>query len=151
MASLEILLAQHPFLEGFPPEQIKLLAGCATEKNFSPDQVLFHELDQAREFYLIRYGTVAMQLYRARKGPVVIQTRGEGEVVGWLGLPPPYQWNFDARALELTRTIALDAAAVLNLCDTHPQMGYELLKRFIRFMARHFKMMKLQLVDMYGD
>ncbi len=151
MENMEQLLAQHPFLQGLEPGALKLLAGCASQKHFSPNQYLFREGEETREFFLIRHGTVAMELFRARKGGITIQTRSEGDVLGWLGLPPPYTWNFDARAVTLTRTVALEVEGVLRLCEENHELGYGLLKRLIGALAQHFRMMKLQLVDMYGD
>jgi CRP-like cAMP-binding protein len=147
MEPLEQLLAEHPFLQGLAPQHLSRLAECAEVRQFAANQFLFREGEEVKEFFLVRYGQVAMEIFTARRGPITVQTRQEGDILGWIGLPPPFQWNFDARAMVMTRTIALNADCLLRACEEDHNLGYELLKRFISRMAHHFKSMKLQLVN----
>jgi CRP-like cAMP-binding protein len=147
MESLEQLLAEHPFLEGLAPHHLKALAACAQVRQFTANQFLFREGEEAKEFFLIRSGQVAMEIYTSRRGPITIQTRQEGDILGWIGLSPPYQWNFDARSMVIVRTIALDVGCLRQACEEDRELGYELLKRFTNRMAHHFRSLKLQLLD----
>jgi CRP/FNR family cyclic AMP-dependent transcriptional regulator len=52
---------------------------------------------------------VALEIVAPGQTPIVIATLGEGEIVGASWLVPPYRWTFDARAVELTRAIGIDA------------------------------------------
>lgn len=147
MESLEQLLAEHPFLQGLAPRHLDRLAQCAEARQFAAGQFLFREGEDANEFFLVRHGQVAMEIFTHRRGAVVVQTRQEGDILGWLGVPPPVQWNFDARAMVITRTIALKTVCLLRACEEDHELGYELLKRFTSRMAHHFKSLKLQLID----
>jgi CRP-like cAMP-binding protein len=147
MESLEQLLSEHPFLQGLAPRHLSRLARCAEVKQFAADQFLFREGEEIKEFFLVRYGQVAMEIYTARRGPIMVQTRQEGDILGWLGVTPPVQWNIDARAMVITRTIALKTDCLLRVCEEDHELGYELLKRFVSRMAHHFKSLKLQLLD----
>jgi CRP-like cAMP-binding protein len=55
---------------------------------------------------------------------------GEGEVLGWSWLLPPYQWHYSARAIEPTQVIALDGAELRTRCEQDHDLGYEIMKRF---------------------
>jgi CRP-like cAMP-binding protein len=147
MESLEQLLAEHPFLQGLAPHQVARLAQCAEVRQFAAGQFLFREGEEVREFFLLRYGQVAMEIFTARRGPVMVQTRQEGDILGWIGVAPPLQWSFDGRAMVITRTIALKVDCLLSLCEADHELGYELLKRFIGRITHHFKSLKLQLLD----
>ena len=76
-------------------------ATCASKKR----DVIFREGEEANNFYLIRSGRVALQLFADRRGPLVISTLEEGDILGWSWLSSPYRWKFTARALEVTRAI----------------------------------------------
>jgi hypothetical protein len=76
---------------------------------------------------------------------------GEGEILGWSWLIPPYNWHFDARAVELTRAIALDGKCLRNKCEQDHDLGYELLKRFAHIMEQRLQATRLQLLDVYGN
>ncbi len=147
MESLEQLLAEHPFLQGLSPKHLGRLAECAEARQFAAGQFLFREGEEVKEFFLVRYGQVAMEIFTARRGPITIQTRQEGDILGWIGVAPPLQWNFDARATVITRAIVLKTDSLLKVCEQDHELGYELLKRFIGRMANHFKSLKLQLLN----
>uniref|UniRef100_A0A7C3SHK3 Cyclic nucleotide-binding domain-containing protein n=1 Tax=Desulfobacca acetoxidans TaxID=60893 RepID=A0A7C3SHK3_9BACT len=147
MESMEQLLAEHPFLQGLAPQYLSRLASCAEVRQYAAGQFLFREGEEVREFFLVRHGQVAMEIYSARRGPITVQTRQGGDILGWIGLPPPYLWNFDGRAMVITRTIAIRVECLYQLCETDHEIGYTLLKRYVGAMAEHFKSLKLQLVD----
>jgi CRP-like cAMP-binding protein len=130
METLERPLAQHPFLAGLDRRHLRQLAGLASNKSFKPLQMIFHEGGQADELYLIGQGKVALETALLGCDAIQIQALGEGEVLGWSWLLPPYQWHYSARALEPTEVIALDGAALRALCEQDHDLGYEMMKRF---------------------
>lgn len=150
MENLETILSEHPFLQGLAPEHMHLIVGCASNVRFEAGHYLFREGDQADKFYFIRQGKVAVEIRAPGKGPLVIQTLGEGEVLGWSWLIPPYEWHFDARAVELTRAFALDGKCLRMKCEEDHHLGYELLKRFTDIIEQRLQATRLQLLDVYG-
>jgi len=150
METLEPILAKHPFLKGLEPRHLKILVGCASNVRFSAGQFLFHEGEEANEFYMIREGKVAVQIQGAERGPIIVQTIGEGEVLGWGWLIPPYRWRFDGKALELTRAIALDGKCLRTKSEEDHDLGYELLKRFAGIIVQRLEATRLQLLDVYN-
>jgi CRP-like cAMP-binding protein len=150
METLEPVLAEHPFLKGLDSRHLKLIVGCASNVRFDPGQFLFREGEEANQFYIIRHGKVAVDVFGAARGSITIQTIGEGEVLGWSWLIPPYQWHFDARAVELTRAIALDGKCLRTKCEEDHDLGYELLKRFSHIIEQRLEATRLQLLDVYG-
>jgi CRP-like cAMP-binding protein len=113
--------------------------------------MILREGEDANQFYLIRSGKVSIQLMTPNKGPVIIQTLHEGDILGWSWLVPPFTWHFDAKAIELTRMIALDGKCLRAKCEEDHDLGYELLKRFADIMSKRLESTRLQLMDIYGD
>jgi CRP-like cAMP-binding protein len=150
METIEPILTEHPFLKGLEPRFIQLIVGCASNLRFNPGEYLFREGEEAGQFYIIRHGKVAIELAAAERGLINIQTVGEGDILGWSWLIPPYFWRFDGRAMELTRVIALDGKCLRTKCEQDHQLGYELLKRFSHLIARRLEATRLQLLDLYG-
>ncbi len=151
MDNLESTLAAHPFLAGVSSLHLQLLTDCATLVNFRANHVIFAEGEEARQLFLLRYGRVAVEIHRPRRGHKTVYTLGEGDVLGLSWLELPQQFFFDARAVEITRAIALDLACLQRLSEDHPDLEYELLKRFVQAQAKKLKLLKLQLVDFYGS
>jgi CRP-like cAMP-binding protein len=64
---------------------------------------------------------------------------------------PPYRWHFDARAVEVTRAIALDGKCLREKCQEDHDLGYEIMKRFALIIAERLEATRLQLMDIYGN
>lgn len=150
METLEPILAEHPFLKGLELRYLKLIIGCASNVRFKAGQFLFHEGEEANKFYMIRQGKVAVEIRADKRSSIIVQTVGEGEVLGWSWLIPPYRWRFDARAVELTRAIALDGKCLRTKSEEDHDLGYELLKRFSDIIVERLDATRLQLLDLYA-
>ncbi len=150
METLKPLLAQHPFLKGLDDRYIDLLVGCASNVRFNPNQFIFREGQEADQFFILRHGKVALEIYAPERGPLIIDTLTEGEILGWSWLVPPYMWKFDARAMETTLAIALDGKCLRTKCENDHDLGYELLKRFSPIIEQRLQATRLQLLDVYN-
>ena len=149
MEGLERIVREHPFFSGMKEEFLELISGCAKNVRFEAGQYVFHEGQPADQFYLLRSGRVAIQL-SAPERTLTVQTVGEDEIVGASWLVPPYRWGFDAKALELTRAIAMDAACLRGKCEGDHDLGYEMMKRFMPILIQRLHATRLQILDVYG-
>jgi len=148
--SLESVIKEHPFFAGMPERHLEFITGCAKNVQFTEGQVIFREGDSAHEFYFLREGLVAVELLIPHRGATTIQTVGEGEILGWSWVSPPYQWHFGARALQRTRALAFDAQCFRNKCEEDHDLGYEVLSRFVSVISARLDATRLQLLDIYG-
>jgi CRP/FNR family cyclic AMP-dependent transcriptional regulator len=151
METIDTLLRASPVFEGLEPDALSLIAGCASNVRFDQGAVLFREGGAADTFFLVRHGTVALELFVPARGAAVIETIEAGEVVGWSWLFPPYRWHFDARALTQLRATAFDGACLRGKCDEDPALGYELMSRFAQVLIERLQWTRLRLLDVYGD
>lgn len=151
MRTLDALITESPVFDGLEPEQLELIAGCASNVGFAEGERLFREGDPADTFYLVRHGLVALDAYIPNRGQVTVETVGGGEVVGWSWLVPPYRWHFTGRAVEPVRAVQFDAACLRGKCDEDARLCSELLKRFSQVLVARLQATRLQLMDVYGD
>lgn len=149
MESLEPILTAHPFFKGLDQSYITLITGCASNVRFNEGKFIFREGEEAHQFYLIRQGKVAIELFTPNRGHITIETLDEGDIVGWSWLIPPYNWHFDAKALAATRAIALDGKCLRKKCEEDHDLGFELLKRFAHIMEQRLASTRIQLLDLY--
>lgn len=147
---LERIVREHPFFAGLEEGFCRLICGCAKNVRFEAGQYLFHEGEAADQFYLVRHGRVALEIMSPGRGAVTFQTLGEGEIVGVSWLIPPYRWTYDAKALELTRAIAMDAACLRRKCEADHDLGYEMMKRFMPVLIERLQATRMQILDVYG-
>jgi CRP/FNR family cyclic AMP-dependent transcriptional regulator len=150
METLEPILSQHPFFEGLDHAYLKLITGCASNVKFQEGASIFRTGEDATHFYLLRQGTVALEMYAPQRPPITVQTVEKGEMLGWSWLIPPYHWYFDARAVDAVRAIAIDGRCLRTKCEENHDLGYELLKRVSSIMYQRLQATRLQVMDVYA-
>lgn len=129
---------------------MQLVTGCASNLRFDSGIYILKEGEKANQFFLIRGGRVSLEIFAPQRKPIIVETLGEGEILGWSWLLPPYHWKFHARALESTRAIAFDGKCLRAKCQQNHDLGYELLKRLTGVIGQRLEATRLQLVDMYA-
>lgn len=150
MKTLEPLLAEHPFFKNLEKDYLELIVGCASNVRFDVGQFIFREGEEANQFYIVRQGKVAIEICPPGGDPIILQTVSDGEILGWSWMIPPYHWQFDAQAVELTRAITLDGKCLRNKCREDRNFGYELLNRLLPIIGRGLEATRIQLLDVYG-
>jgi CRP/FNR family transcriptional regulator, cyclic AMP receptor protein len=150
MESLERVIKGHPFFSGMQDAFRELVCGCAKNIYFGAGQYLFHEGEPADWFYLLRHGRVALQIAAPGRGAVTFQTVPQREMVGISWLIPPYRWAYDAKAIEDTRAIAINAHCLREKCEADHDLGYEMMKRFMPILVQRLQATRLQILDVYG-
>ena len=151
MRTLAEYLPEHPFFAGLDGAVMDLLVGCARNVHFKEGEVVFRPGEPANTFYVIRHGRVALDIHDPRRGTIVVSSLGDGEVVGWSWLVPPYRWMFGARAVTSVSAVALDGACLRGKADEDPTMGYALMQRVASVMYDRLQDAQLRLLDLYGS
>jgi CRP/FNR family cyclic AMP-dependent transcriptional regulator len=144
---LERLLKEQAFFSGLDPLVYETLAECAAAEQFGAGEYIFHEGNPANKFYLVHHGSVVLEIYIPGREPIVVDTLGDGDVLGWSWLVPPYQWAYDARATQATALISLNAACLRGKYDNDSMLAYELFKRFIPMMADRLAATRRRIIE----
>ncbi len=151
MKEIEDLVRQHAFVAGLDADAVSLIAGCAKNVVFQANEYVFREGTRADHFYLIRHGTVALEIFVPGQGACTFLTVKSSEMLGANWLIPPYRWSYDARAVELTRALAFDATCLREKCESDHHVGYEMMKRFIPPLVERLHVARLQSVGIHDD
>jgi CRP/FNR family transcriptional regulator, cyclic AMP receptor protein len=139
-------LAAQPFLRGMPSGDLEKLAAVASDVKFPAGHRIFADGEYGRKFWLIQSGHVTLDMYVPGEGPVVIDSIGMGELLGWSWLFPPYRWAFGAVCVGPVEAFEFDAAEVRDRCAADPEFGYELMQRLIRVLAARLRSTRNRLI-----
>jgi CRP-like cAMP-binding protein len=145
---LDSLIREHPFFHGMSDKQLKVIEGCAKNARFAEGKTIFVEGDPADAFYFIQEGSVSIELTVPNQPRSSVQTVGEGDILGWSWVSPPYHWHFNARALRPTKAIAFDARCLRSKLEQDHELGYELLKRFAGVIVQRMDATQVQLLKL---
>ena len=150
MKDVTQLLAEQPMFSDLGNDMFALVAGCARNEHFGADDYLFRTGDPADRFYLVRRGLVALELVRTGGSRLIVDTVANGGIVGLSWLVPPYRWNLDARAVEETSAVSIDAGCLRRKCEDEPRIGYVLLQRVSSALYQRMQDARVRLADVYG-
>lgn len=144
---MDIRVSLHPFLAGLNPTHLALLTDCAVSAEFKAGEMILREGELATRVYLLETGKVNLEAKAHRHNPVVIDTIGAGDLLGWSCMFPPYVWHFSARAIEPTRAIFFCGDVLREYCSRNHLLGYELLKRMMPVMIKRMQRARARLVE----
>ncbi|MFD9215730.1 cyclic nucleotide-binding domain-containing protein [Streptomyces sp. NPDC059544] len=138
------------FLHGLPADGQDRLMACSHEVSFPAGTRIFDEGDPADRFWIIRTGSVTLDLQAHSRRAATVETLGHGDLLGWSWLVPPYTWRLGAEAFSLVRAHEFDARAVRGLCDVDPVFGLALTRHALEVVAHRLQATRIRLLDTYA-
>jgi CRP/FNR family transcriptional regulator, cyclic AMP receptor protein len=144
-------VALHPFLAGMNRTQLGLLTDCAMATHFETGEIILHQGEFANRFYLIEGGKVVLESNVGFGEPVVIETIGPGDLLGWSWMFPPYVWQFSARTVEPTTAIFFYGTILREYCEKDHSLGYELFKRMSPIILRRLQAARKKMLDVHAS
>ncbi|MFE1752520.1 cyclic nucleotide-binding domain-containing protein [Streptomyces anandii] len=133
-----------------PPGHRERLLTLAHEVDHPALTRLFEEGGRADRFWIVRTGTVALDIHLPGHGPAVVETIGAGGLVGWSWLCPPHEWHLGAETRSQVEAWQFDAAEVRAMCAAHPEFGLPLVTLVAETIGRRLRATRTRLLDLYG-
>lgn len=149
MEGLERILMEHDFLRDLSAEQARFLVSCARNVRFAAGQLVMREGDEAKAFYLLRQGRVALEIHVPGPGTLQMESLGPGDVLGLSWFVPPYREHLDARATQAVVAIAFDAQCLRDKLEADHDLGFALARRLFEHAYHRLERVRLQRVDVY--
>jgi CRP-like cAMP-binding protein len=147
---LEILRGLR-FLHGVGDEVLSTIASVAELRELPAGTVIFREGQSDSHIYLVVSGGVGLEIRLTGKDAKRIQTVGPGELLGWSPILGQITMTATARAVGVTKVVAVDGTQLKTLCEHNPKFGYEFMKRTALALATRLGATRLQLLDVYGQ
>lgn len=148
MEDLARILATHPFLASLTPDQVAFVVGCARNARFRPGEYLLRQGDHEDKLFLIREGTVSIELPGPGGEVTSLETLGPGDVLG-VSLLTPSAADLDCRARDAVRAFEFDNACLLRKMQEDPALGYGIAMRLLELTYRRLARLRLQNLDVY--
>lgn len=137
-------------LPALPSAYRDRLMALAREVSFEQDTRIFEERGRADRFWVLRSGSVTLDLRVPGRRRVTVATLGPGDLLGWSWLFPPHEWDFGAEAFSPVRAHEFDARSVRALCDADPALGLALVSTITQVLAHRLEATRAKLIDQYA-
>ena len=131
-------------------EQRQRLMLLAREVSFPQGARIFEEGARADRFWIIRTGTVELDMRVPGRRPVVIESLRHNELLGWSWLFSPHVWHLGAEATTPVRAYEFDAGAVRSLCREDPALGQAVSQWVGDVLAHRLRCARSRLLDLYA-
>ncbi|MFB6578485.1 Crp/Fnr family transcriptional regulator [Streptomyces sp. NPDC056402] len=136
--------------EALPADCRSRLMELAREVNFAEGTRIFREGGRADRFWIVRSGTVTLDVHVPGRRAAVMESLGTGQLVGCSWLFEPYSWRLGAEAMTPVRTYEFDAARVRTLMDADTAFGSALGHRVGQVLAHRLQAARGRLLDLYA-
>jgi CRP-like cAMP-binding protein len=144
-------LARTGALAALPTDHLRTVAALAHPVSVAAGEYIARADRPSAYWYAIVEGQVGLQV-RGPDGRIVeVETLGPGDALGWSWLTVPYRWKFDAIALTPVTALAVDAVRLRRLCDTHPDLGYAVLRGFLPVIADRLQHARARLAEAFCE
>ncbi|MGW1964467.1 Crp/Fnr family transcriptional regulator [Streptomyces sp. NPDC001935] len=137
-------------LRALPADHRERLLGLAREVSFPEGTRLFEEGRNADRFWIVRTGTVALDLRVPGRRAAVIEMLGHNELVGWSWLFAPHVWHLGAETTSPVRAYEFDAEDVRALCREDSELGMAVTAWVGGIVAHRLQSARIRLLDLYA-
>ncbi|MCX4585555.1 Crp/Fnr family transcriptional regulator [Streptomyces sp. NBC_01481] len=137
-------------MQALPAEHRNQLLRIAREVNFPQGTRIFEEGRRADNFWIIRSGTVTLDMHVPGRRAAIIENLGLGELVGWSWLFPPHTWQLGAEAMSPVRAYEFDATAVRLMCQTDTELRAAVAEWVGQVIAHRLHAARTRLLDLYA-
>ncbi|MDT0448561.1 Crp/Fnr family transcriptional regulator [Streptomyces hesseae] len=137
-------------LDAIPENHRERLMELGHEVSFPAGTRIFEEGQRADRFWVIRSGTVDLDIHVPGRQAAVVETLAAGRLLGWSWLCPPHQWHLGAESTAPVEAWQFDAAEVLALCERDPELDHALLAYVVEVIGGRLRAARTRLLDLYG-
>jgi CRP/FNR family cyclic AMP-dependent transcriptional regulator len=141
-------LSTLSFTADLSDQMLKSLASISRAVSYPAGGIVFEERTQHRNLYLIWSGKVALDMEVPGHGNARVLTLGPGDLVGWSAVLDAGEMTASAVALENTELVVLPADKLRDVCHRDSQLGYAIMLRIARQLARRLLATRLNLLNL---
>jgi CRP-like cAMP-binding protein len=148
--NLDDLREASDLLSRLDDKDFDLFESLSHQLTLVPDEQLFREHDEAKRFFIIDSGIIALEAARPAKPPTTVQTLGAGELLGLSWRLTPHRWMWTARAMTDVRLAVFDAAIMRAACEFDTDLDRLMWEIVAREASKRLHHARVQLLDLYG-
>ncbi|GGZ05452.1 cyclic nucleotide-binding domain-containing protein [Streptomyces poonensis] len=147
---MNVSLTTAGMLRALSAEHRHRLMRLAQEVSFPQGTRLFEECGRADRFWIVRTGTVELDMHVPGRRAAVVESLGHDELVGWSWLFGPHTWHMGAEAVTPVRAYEFDAVAVRSMCQDDPDLGRAVAQWVGDVLAHRLRAARTRLLDLYA-
>ena len=114
-----------------------------------PQEILFHEGEEAEYVYLVVTGKIMLELCPSTIYQKNLMSVGPGEMLGWSAFVEQCNYASTGVVVAPTQLIRIEGKHLRAICDNDPEFGYDFMHRIMRALAKRLTTTWSQLANVY--
>jgi len=139
------LLRNFPHFSGLSYEYLKAIAMISSEREFEPEEALFHEGNLASHLCLMLSGEVSIVYRLGDDREVVADNLIKGDAFGWSAILEPHQLTATCRGAKRGKFIAIEAEGLRRICVEDYACGYHIVQEVSKTLRDRLSTMRVQI------
>ena len=133
-------------LRGLMEQEKEQFKGLGRMECYEPNAVIFNEGAEARKFYLVEEGRVAVESLLDRGMRFPISVVSAGQAFGWSALVPPHLYTATVVALSNLRVIAIERERLLAQMQANTSFGLTIMQNVASMISSRLRSLEFTLV-----
>jgi len=142
------IIRRLEFFHGLTDDQIVRLADLGRVVEFKRDHEIFREDQEAKDFYILLQGRVALLIDIGNSRRTIVYTVTRHQPFSWSGIVEPGVLTSTARAVEDSVALAFSGEELMDLLEEDPSLGFAVICRIAKLIAARLKDSRLQLLSL---
>jgi signal transduction histidine kinase len=146
-------LRKIDLFKGLTDEELLEIGRLCSQHHYGAGEICISENDKVNNVHFVKEGEVAVEIHIPQspaENKVVIDILKDGEVFAWSALVTS-TLTASVRTLEPTEVLEVNAAALLDLCERIPHIGFVVMKNLTFVINSRLTRSRSKLGEAYRD
>jgi len=140
-------LKKTKFFDRYTDEQLSVIAGMSSIKEFRVKEILFEQYDELSEVYILLEGTLSLGISLASEKRIHLGTIEEGQLFSWSAVFPPFISTAWVMAVTPARGIAINARELNRSIEADCDFGFKTMAKIAQTISHRLSDTRFQLMN----
>lgn len=140
-------LKQIRFFEKYSEEQLRIIAGISSIREFKVKEIIFEQYDELSEVFVLLSGSLSLGISLPKDKRIHLGTITEGQLFSWSAVFQPYISTAWVMAITPARVIAIDAKKLNEEIDSDCDFGFKTMSKIAQTISQRLSDTRFQLMN----
>jgi CRP-like cAMP-binding protein len=135
------------FFDNYTEEQLSVIAGLSSIRDFQVKEILFEQYDELSELFVLLEGTLSLGISLATEKRIHLGTIEEGQLFSWSAVFSPFISTAWVMAITPAKVIAIDAKKLNLEIQVDCDFGFKTMSKIAQTISHRLSDTRFQLMN----
>lgn len=142
-----ILLKNAKFFDGFTDNQLGLIAGISSIREFNVKEVLFEQYDELNELYVLLEGSLSLGITLPQEKRIHLGSILEGQLFSWSAVFPPRISTAWVMACSPVKVLSIDVKKLYTEFEKDCGFGFKFMEKIAKTISQRLHDTRFHLMN----